>query len=261
MVPVVTVCPLVAKLPQRKRSSDTHEDRRLEKERTAFVNILNLAWSYPRKRLDMLAAMNMELEAPEPDALDAQESFTFKVPPPTLGQVCDQWVAGYLHGKYPILTEEVLGMIKAADIGNLRNLLGHKTHCSMTLRLPVECQDKRVLKEILDDRCDEVGERMVITSEVVLEIVQSKGLVPWGKVGPFGLQIEKGSAAKVLHRPTNSLAVIDEDLGVQHGGWSLDKNWSDVKCVIEKPPARKHRLIDFFRSTHKYGRSLNGQLL
>ena len=171
----------------------------------------------------------------------------FKVPPPTLGQVEEGWVAGYWKGKHQLLTYEVLGAIKASDIGNLRSLSHHHVHASNTRRLPAECQDKRVLKQLLDERLDELGHcRLVITREIVTEIMHQKGHVPWGKVGPFAFVVEAGQSAKLLHRPTKTLADIDEDMGVQSGGWGLDKNWSDTKCVIEKPPARQHNVLAFF---------------
>ena len=69
--------------------------------------------------------------------------------------------------------------------------------------------------------------------------------MPWGMIGPFAIKLEKGEAPQALHRPTNTLVVLDSDLGVQNGGWALDKNWSDTKCVIEKGPGRKHRMLDF----------------
>ena len=33
---------------------------------------------------------------------------------------------------------------------------------------------------------------------------------------------------------------------MQNGGWGLDSEWSDTKCVTEKGPGRKHRMLDFF---------------
>ena len=245
MVLVIQVRPFVDRLPKRKRSTESPQDRKLFRERQAFEDIVNLAWSHPNKRLEMLASMKLDLEAPETKLLESQ-GFMFKVPPPTLGQVDDQWVAGYLKDRYEALTDEVLGAIEAADILNLRNLLHNHEHASNTLRLPQERQDKRVLRDLLEHRTEEVGPRMEVTEEVAAEIIQNKGIVPWGKLGPFAVVIEPGKAAKALHRPSNTLADIDEDMGVQNGGWGLDTNWSDEKCVLEKLPARRHNMLDFF---------------
>ena len=241
-----TLCPLIAKLPQRKRSNDSHDERRLLKERQALEDIITVAWHNPRKRLDMLHAMKLELEAPDPDQEDQQREFTFKVPPPTLGQVDAEWVAAYLTQRYPLLSESILGKIKAADIHNMRNVFHNDLHASATLRLPASCQDKRVLKDMCEARTTEVGRRMEITVEVVEKIWDQRGHVPWGMIGPFAIKLEKGEAPQALHRPTNTLVHLDSDLGVQNGGWALDKKWSDTKCVIEKGPGRKHRMLDFF---------------
>ena len=70
-------------------------------------------------------------------------------------------------------------------------------------------------------RTDEVGQRMVITQEVAQKIWDLKGHVPWGTIGPYAINLDGGEAPKALHRPTNTLALLDEDLGVQNGGWDL----------------------------------------
>ena len=246
MVAWGTPCPVIAKLPQRKRPNDTHDERRLLKERQALEDIITVAWHNPRKRLDMLHAMKLELEAPDPDVEEKEREFTFKVAPPTLGQVDSEWVAAYLTQRYPLLSESMLGKIKAADIHNMRNLFLNDLHASATFWLPASCQDKRVLKDMCNARTEEVGRRMEITNEVIQKIWDQKGHVPWGMIGPFAIKLVKGEAPQALHRPTNILVVLDSDVGVQNGDWGLDKNWSDTKCVIEKGPGRKHRMLDFF---------------
>ena len=64
------------KIPTTKKSNDAHEERRLQKERQAFEDILTVAWNTPRKRLDMLHAMKLELEAPDPEQEDKPHKIT-----------------------------------------------------------------------------------------------------------------------------------------------------------------------------------------
>ena len=86
------------------------------KERQALEDIIIVAWNNPRKRLDMLHSMKQELDAPDPEQEEKEREFMFKLPPPTLGQVDAEWVAAYLNKRYHLLTESLLGEIKAADI-------------------------------------------------------------------------------------------------------------------------------------------------
>ena len=61
----------------------------------------------------------------------------------------------------------------------------------------------------------------------------------------LALDYQDGRDARAYHRPIGSCAPIDSDLQVKGGcGWDLDKTWSDVKCTLEKSPARKHKMID-----------------
>ena len=245
-------CPLIQKLPQRKRSSDSTLDRQLLKERIAFHEILQLAWDNPSKRLSFLAEMKLELEAEQAcQANSLNSEIMFTTAPPTLGQVDLEWAASFLGDQYPLLSAACLGNIKAFDSTNLRNMFNNCVHAAGTMKLPLWCQDQRVLRDLLNWRIEDIGVRMVFSEEIVIEIIAADGKVNWGRIGPFALNIETGREARAYHRPTDSYAPIDSDLQVQNGDWDLDKNWSDTKCTLEKGPARKHKMIDFWTKNSK----------
>ena len=157
MVVSAKACPLLGKLPQRKKSTDPQEDRKLLKEDNALKEIIQLAWSNPSKRLSFLADMKLELES-EQDDVAARPDTMFAVAPQTLGHVCIEWVAGFLQDTWPLLSDTVLGLIRAADSGNLRSLQNHGLHATGTLKWPPSCQDKRVLKDLLKHRLATLGQ-------------------------------------------------------------------------------------------------------
>ena len=252
MAPQSSSCPLISKMPQRKKSSDAFEDRKLLKEHNAFVEILQMAWENPSSRLSFLADMKLELTSDADQGKNMPDTM-FHVHPPTFGHVCIEWIAGFLSEVYPLLTDGVLGLIRVYDTCNLRNMACNALHCSLTWKLPPSCQDKRVLRDLLKHRLAVLGQvRMVITEDIITEIVGLKGHVNWGRIGPFAIDYQGDKTARAYHRPTDSYAPIDADLQVKVGsGWDLDKNWSDSKCTLEKGPARKHNMIDFWTKNSK----------
>ena len=95
MVPAV--CPLIAKLPQRKRSGDSAEDRKLLKERNALQEIIQLAWDHPSHRHSFLADMKLDLETEASASANMHSDIMFRTALPILGQVDVEWAASSTH--------------------------------------------------------------------------------------------------------------------------------------------------------------------
>ena len=131
----------------------------------------------------------------------------------------------------PALTDTVLGLMRAFDGSSMRSIAYNSLHRTGTMKLPASCQDKRVLRDLLKHRLATIGQvRMVFDDEIINEMLDGKGRVNCGTIGPFALDYQDARDARAYHRPTDDYAPIDSDLQVKVGcGWDLDNNWSDAE--------------------------------
>lgn len=179
----------------------------------------------------------------EEDLATRADGQYFKYAPPTIGQVCDTWIAAYLKDKLSVF-DDLLGNIKVNDPENLSNLFCQLLNVAKSLKLPACCRSKLVLKFACDSRVAAFG-AMRVPSLGAQTVKVGSGEIDWGKVGLFGVDLGGGVGKRLVHKPSVEKADIDDDLTVR-ADWQIIRNWSEAKATLLKGRARSYNVGKFF---------------
>lgn len=235
-------CPLLKKLPCLKKSGDDLQDEERRLEREALSDVIALLWKHP-DMADKCARWLRQRLMREEDLATRADGQCFKDAPPTIGQVCDTWVAAYIKEKITV-GDDLLGKIKVNDPENLGNLFCQMLNVTKSLKLPPSCRSKLVLKFACDARIAELG-ALRVPALGAGAVQPETGAVDWGKIGLFGVEFEGGIGKRLVHKPSGLKADIDEDLNVR-GDCQIMHNWSESKATLLKGRSRAYNVLKFF---------------
>ena len=170
------------------------------------------------------------------------EEHCFVDAPERISKIDHDWVCGYVKEKVSLIDAQ-FGIIKAYDTQAPYHLLCQFLNCTLMLKLPPACIDKRVLKATLNARHDMNPVRLQACKDV--EWMEASGKINWGLIGSFTLLFEGGILVQIIHRGTGVSTAVDKDLGIDNR-WDLENNWCDNKARLIRDAARKYFDMESF---------------
>ena len=232
---------LVSRLPALKRTGDSDADQEAQHQREAFIRVVTNLWNKPKHALMCDSWLTARIANAEKKQ-EVHEEHRFVDAPECISKIDHDWVCGYVKEKVA-LTDAQFGKIKAYDTQAPFHLLCQFLNCTMMLKLPPACIDKRVLKATLNARHDMNPVRLQACKGA--EWMEDSGKVNWGLIGSFTLVFEGGILVQIVHRGTGVATAVDKDLGVDHR-WELENNWCDNKARLIRDAARKYFVMESF---------------
>jgi len=156
----------------------------------------------------------------------------------TLGKVDPDWICSFF-ASISKMTAENYATLRTYDADSLNHIKIYVFVSSVQCQVPEVARRKSVMNQACAGRAEECGSRIQFWAMSVSKGISPEGKIDWGMLGVYALEVNKDRqlVGRVLHRPTDTWAVIDITSYIIRPDWDLKMNWSDFGAKV-----RVHRV-------------------
>ena len=230
LIPVgATPCPLLRVMPKVKQTGNTDADGKVARDRSRFMDSVDLLWQYPAIRADALDSLKSLAEAHLVSSTSVNGDL-FLEPPGYVGKIDEEFNMMYFIENFNV-TPARMGQVLSQDPRAGRQLQEYFLKATLMTVVPKECQQRVVLRCCYDRRMEEVG-RVAKWKGTFGQLLTVEGKLKWS-LGVYKPVWKDEEVAEMIHVDTNCKRAMKADVTIDDT-WNLEQNWSDLGCHWKK---------------------------